>query len=429
MHRLMILLFVLLTFTPLAAQIEPIETDICRAAYQTAIAEAAASCTDVGPNQMCHTGGALELREGELPDAIGTAIDAATVESIETAVYTDGTYDFALLYPQANLTSDPLRMMVLAGTTVVNQSQAAMDFYAVNATVSHPQGANVRMGPDGDQVGVIYRGTEVQITGRSADGAWLRVNYDDATAWISADVVRLNDVMALPVVTPDDLSPRYGPMQALTLRSILDDSPCPGVPDGGIVLTTPNLTQRALVEVNGMVLRFAGTVYLQSAGGDLLVTVLEGDTFINDTYTVRVGELARVNDDFDGETEPYIYYKARYVPVPLLPRPLDLPLSLAGLLHPWEPGSGFLQSIPVDGPCTIAWATDVNFRAGPGMDFRIRQGVPANFSAQPSGRATGTDGFVWWRIDDDIWVIAEATTFGGACDQLPWVIAPLPGDE
>jgi uncharacterized protein YraI len=424
MYRLMFILFALLT-----AQVEPTETDICRAAYQTAIAEAAANCTEVGPNQVCHTGVTLDLREGELPDTIGTAVDAAAVESIETDTYSDDTYSFALLYPQANLTGDPLRMMVLAGTTVINQSDATMDFYAVNATVSHPQGANARTGPDGDQVGVIYRGTEVQITGRSADGAWLRVNDDDGMAWISTDVVRLDNVMALPVVEPGDPSPRYGPMQAFTLRSTPDDSPCPGVPDGGAVLTTPNLTQRALVEVNGVVLRFAGTVYLQAAGGELLVTVMEGDTFIDDTYTVRVGELARVNEDFAGETEPYIYYKARYVPVPLLPRPLDLPLSLAGSLRPWEPGSGFLQSIPADGPCTIAWATDVNFRAGPGTDFRIRQGVPANFSAQPSGRATGTDGFVWWRIDDDIWVIAEATTFGGACDQLAWVLAPLPENE
>jgi hypothetical protein len=122
--------------------------------------------------------------------------------------------------------------------------------------------------------------------------------------------------------------------------------------------------------------------------------------------------------------EDFFYTRLRNLPLSVLPREIELPFSTGGLITPFEPGTGFLNTIPADDACTVAWTVDVNLRAGPGTDYPIRQGIGGGYYGLPDARAVGTDGRLWWRLADGIWLAADNTAAAGACGALALVEAP-----
>jgi hypothetical protein len=253
---------------------------------------------------------------------------------------------------------------------------------------------------------------------------------DDSLIWLSPNDVEADfDFALLPIVEADEViePPYVGSMQALTLISGVDDAPCAGAPESGLIVQSPDLERGAYLIVNGLDIYFTGTLFLQAEpGADMIVSVLEGSALLgtgDDAFTLNVGE--RLHYPFNGQTvggrttfESYHYAAARRLPsLYLLPRGFELPFSTGGLITPYI--EGVLASVTADDPCTIAWTVDVNLRAGPGTDFPIRQGVEANYVAYPDARASGTDGLLWWRLADEIWLNAENTIAAGACGTLP----------
>ncbi len=62
---------------------------------------------------------------------------------------------------------------------------------------------NVRVGPGTgyEAIGVLAQGTQVRVTGRSADGTWLQVSYSGGMGWVFAELVTVSgDLAAVPVV-------------------------------------------------------------------------------------------------------------------------------------------------------------------------------------------------------------------------------------
>jgi PKD repeat protein len=84
---------------------------------------------------------------------------------------------------------------------------------------------------DGSQVGVIRLGDQVLVTGRTADGAWVQVQYGGpglARAYVPAGALTVaGDVATLPVVDCD-ARPAAGPRASLT--AILDTPPSTQTP-------------------------------------------------------------------------------------------------------------------------------------------------------------------------------------------------------
>ena len=129
--------------------------------------------------------------------------------------------------------------------------------------------------------------------------------------------------------------------------------------------------------------------------------------------------------------EDYYYARIQELPFDLLPRAIDLPFSLGGLLQPYDINSDVMLQTKRDDPCIIAWTGgDINLRAGPGTEYPVRHGVPANFSAHPDGQGTGSDGALWWRLAKGIWVQSGVVVAAGACIELPIIPAPpLPAED
>ncbi|MGD0115865.1 MAG: CARDB domain-containing protein [Dehalococcoidia bacterium] len=92
-------------------------------------------------------------------------------------------------------------------TPTAGATEEVIDGPAATATSS----VNVRSGPSNGYVvlGVLRRGSEAKIVGRSDDGDWLEIEYpahSNLLGWIIASSVDTSaDLAAIPVSTPEDL--------------------------------------------------------------------------------------------------------------------------------------------------------------------------------------------------------------------------------
>lgn len=422
------LLLILLSSAVLAQSLD------CPALGQPIIDSARQSCAEVGQNQACYA--SAEVTVQPRPNIRldfsepGDVVTLSALESLSTSAFDPETetWGIAVLNIRANLVEGHLTAAAFGQVEITNGSQASSDFLSLEITIADPTGANLRGEPSAGAAIVrqLFSGDRVQAIGRLNDGTWLRI----ADGWVSAEVIRsAADLSLLQVLAPDSLiDDVYAPMQSFRVRTTYDDSPCAAVPDSGLLIQTP-LDSSAHLLVNGAGLNFTGTLLLQTtADGKTILSLLEGELLYADAQTPSPAQ--QIEYGFQGDTveyalpQDYDYANALALPLVLLPRALELPFSLGGVIFPFTPGTGFLQTLPAEGRCTAAWLVDVNLRAGPGTNYPIRRGVAAGFYGLPDARAVGSDGAIWWRLAEGVWLAADNTATAGVCGTLPLVAPP-----
>ncbi len=72
--------------------------------------------------------------------------------------------------------------------------------------------------------------------------------------------------------------------------------------------------------------------------------------------------------------------------------------------------------------CSVSSTSDVNQRSGPGTDFERAGVLAGGISAVVDGQATGSDGFVWWRIGEGLWVRSDVVSETGSCEGVAVVL-------
>jgi hypothetical protein len=424
-------LFVLLALIAIAPALSQ-DAD-CLSPIQAAVENALNVCTELEVNQVCYGSETVEVEPRPNIRLVfadpGDRVDLAAVESLTSYPLDahDNTWGIAVLNVRGNFPDTGFSMVAFGEATVQNESAAPSDFSIVSVTISHPQGANVREtpSPDAPLVESLRPGETVVAVGRLIDYSWVRLR----NGWVAGDLIRSDmDLSLLHVVAPDDVlvDDFYGPMQAFRFQTVVDDAPCSGASDSGVLVQAANDT--ALLMVNGQSIGFTGTLWLQTTEDhETVLNILEGTAnYTEALWNAGDSILFSQQDDtlvFESQTD-YPYTRARNLPLTLLPREIELPFSLGGVITPFEPGTGFLDTIPVDGACTVAWSSDVNLRDGPGREYPIRQGVFGGYYALPDARAQGTDGALWWRLAEGTWVAADNTAAAGACGTLPLVDPP-----
>jgi hypothetical protein len=406
----------------------------CPAIFRKVIESANEFCDSVGLNEACYASDPVipkprpnvRLDFGKVGDVVGLAnLSVLQTDSLDASV---DSFGVVVMNIRADLLGSGLTAIALGDTTLENRSAAGDDFIAIDVRVISRTGANVRERPsqESEIVRQIYSGDRVKVIGRLQDSTWLRL----VDGWISGELIQSAlDLEALQVLPAEsEAYDLYGPMQNIHLRTGLDDAPCKELPDSGLLVQTPSGTSATLV-VNDAPLVFAGTVLLQTtAEGKTVVSVLEGQTIYGEVQPLR--PAGRLEYGYEGERiaydypSEYDYGRALHLPLELLPRQITPPFALRGVVFPFTPGTGFLDTIPPGGPCTAAWVADVNLRAGPGIEYPIRRGVPAGLYGLPDGRAVGSDGEVWWRLAEGVWIQANNTAAAGACGLLPLMTPP-----
>lgn len=429
MRRFALLFFVfLLGGTALARTVD------CAPVVQQTIEAVRKACVNLEPNHACYGSATVEVQPRpniRLAFAkSGDVVPLSALKSISTTLYSadEDEWGMALLNIRADLLDGNLTAIAFGQTAVQNNSEAANEFVALEITIKEPTGANLRLEPrpDADIVRGVYSGDRLQAIGRVADGSWIRI----ADGWLSVEVIRSTaDLSQLQVLEPDSkITDVFAPLQSIGLRTGLEDSPCSGMPDSGLLLQTPAGVSSRL-QVNSADLNLSGTLLLQTTvDGKTVLSLLEGELLYDNGRTLEPAE--RMEYGFQGDTIlystpiEYDYANARYLPLVLLPREFELPFALGGVIFPFTPGTGFLQTFTADSPCVAAWTADVNLRGGPGTNYPIRRGVTGGYYGNPDARAIGSDGAVWWRLGEGVWIAADSTFTAGACGTLPLVSPP-----
>ncbi|PJF40161.1 MAG: VWA domain-containing protein [Chloroflexi bacterium] len=93
-----------------------------------------------------------------------------------------------------------------------------------------------------------------------------------------------------------------------------------------------------------------------------------------------------------------------------------------------EAADGITTLIPLaegeSGPekvCTLVTLQGVNLRTGPGTEFRQPASRDAGVELFGEAQAVGSDGFIWWRTFETLWVRSDLVREFGDCDSLPIV--------
>jgi hypothetical protein len=399
------------------------QSETCAVPYQTAVMETGAVCSESETNAVCYGSGAIsaELNPSEEWE-VGVEVLSGDIRGLtleDPASIAVGMFEWG---------AAEVSMIAFGAVRLENTSGTPTDF-TTSEVLAGRQGAELYGSPDEtNESGVfITWGERMTAVGKRGD-EWIAVIYNDVPGWVKLEALQgeidnLNEIDSFP-------NSLYAPFQRL--RLFTEDptlSECFYQPaQGGILLQTD---QTVSLEINRLLIEFSGTLHIEAEIGEMRIAVLEGEATDNATFTIESRErIVRSLDEFAGDMgeesppEPYNYRTSVYLPLDLLPREIDLPFSTAELLIPFEPGTGYLTSMALNDPCVVAWTTDVNLRRGPGTDYGLRQGIPANNSAYADARAVGTDGLVWWRLAEEVWLSSETTVFGGNCGTLPYIEVP-----
>jgi hypothetical protein len=412
--RYALLLILVVLPAPVLAQ------NTCAAGLQAAYASTRLECADLNPGEVCYGSRTLEitaLDEGHF-DRPGDRISG--LQTLESEAAGIAITRFPLNHPDRLVT-----MLILGEVTLENLSEAEQPVLILPLRVSFAAGAILRSEPDAEsnQVAPLLSGQQLNATGVLESGEWLRLLLDDGrSGWVRADLVTLEgDVALLPVVTADDAPPEslLSPLQVLEFTSGEINAECRDAPPAGLLLQTD---EAVTLNVNGAELLFDGTVFIQREA-DMFVHVLEGSATVTSadvSQRANAGQRLRLPEGEDGLGAPYaaelyIYVQMRALPLDLLPRPLEsLPVSLYGLATPAVPDQAPLVTLTGADPCTIAAVnSDVRLRLGPGQYYPVQMSLQPGETIRPDARAEGTDGQLWWRLAQDLWVRSDVVLSAG----------------
>lgn len=370
----------------------------CETIVETAIETALDNCTDIRRNQACY--GNISINVEAAPDvqelAFAQAGDLVAVTDLasmrlSSQVADTGEWGIAdmLVEVLTNAGSVGAQVILFGEASIENTVEPAPAIVRVPITATI--NANIRSGPSTNfaVLGSVAAGEQLVATGRLDDGSWLRLQYDDGTAWIFTELVASQeDITTLDVVAQDSRldAPRYGPMQAAIMATGVDDAPCEPAPESGVLLQTPEGVTELRFSLNEVEIVFQSTVYVQSQPDvEMIVNMLDGDaeiTAFGETRFAPAGTRVRIPMGADSIAigapigpEPYDDDEIMLVPVVLLMREVEPTASLTVA----EIEDALASALPESGLWSIFWRA--NGSSGP---FFCQSGFTTSWSENVS---------------------------------------------
>lgn len=409
----------------------------CPALTREMVQQTQASCSDVPEGALCAGSGSVKGRTlGN--DRINLELKPGEMMNFAQVNWIDSSLGLALgllpAYADASWQAVPVHVLIFGDVSWVRIADPVL---SLNAQVALRQGANLRARPADTApiLGAAALGDVLKLTGRSEDGAWLRVQLADGrSAWVIAAALTAQDFDALALVEdPSATLPLLSaPFQNSVFGSGIEQGPCRERDQAGILLQSAADAPLVRWMTNGIAIRWRGTILLQAYLNDVMrLTVLEGHAEVSGevgAQRVEAGSLTRIllrdpeaDETLIGPPQPYDGDAIAKLPLLLLPRLVYPVVDLGHWINP--------RPVPDRSPLDGMLATDAcrittgpggsNLRAGPGRDYPVRGVMDFRESAAPIGRAVATDGSLWWRIAPFVWVSAATTITGGDCVAVP----------
>jgi hypothetical protein len=420
----------------------------CPANILLTLARTGAVCRGLPRDTACYGGGAMtaQVRSGVFA-VDGDRLDAEQIDNITSV--TQPTWSAALLNLQLSLTdvnqSDNVALLYGAATWR-NLVPVATEFL-VDATAE----INIRAVPlpDAEILRVLPVMSSVLAHGRTADNRWIRVTIPQTNrvGWVTIDSLSLdNDINALTVYDEAQYSdPRYLPFQISTLQTAVNDAPCDGAPNSGLLLQTPNTQQIVRFNINGLQFDAFATLWLQATPDEMLVTMLYGNAEVaalgGRTY-VPAGARLRVPLGADGLVSVAPSNAEPLDSAAIATLPLDVLAYRFPAVQPLDQTAintrvtNFYTVIPTPtpipptsplAPCRYVVLRDTQLRAGAGEVFELSSTVSAGSTINPVLQAVDPEGATWYQLSTGSWIAASAVTVLGGCSPLPFAeVAPPP---
>ncbi len=346
MKRLSIFSILLLALLMVPIQVSSQDNSSCAAVVNLALDATDQYCSGTGQNQACYGHMLIEAvpTAGAGNFSFFQAGDTADLLDLQTLRLSSmdvnaGLWGVALMNLQAYMQyAEPrnVQYLLFGDVEIQNQSETLT---RLDVSVSASAYVNVRLGPTARAgvIGTLAPGQVVTAQGRLADNAWVRVILPDSgrVGWIASELISTaGDLNTL--IVADARAPYYGPMQAVALRSGIDDSLCPEAPESGLLIQTPEGVAAVTLLVNGVDIQLSNaTAFLQAQpGGDLAVDVLNGWVDVTAggaTQTGFAGTQISVPLDVSGAPSgpptlpvPYNGSRAQSLPVEILADPVDI---------------------------------------------------------------------------------------------------------
>ena len=311
--------------------------------------------------------------------------------------------------------------------------------------VTATQGANLRAEPS-TAAPIIARlafSSDLKAIGRFRGGGWLLIYATpDLRGWISQAVVSAPTERLPTLDAESDTAPLWLPWNRFDFRSGIDDAPCPGAPESGILLQTSKSEAPRRFVINGARLSLGGTVWLQAQiSSGMLIQLLDGRARLSTNeggIALGGGEYTHVTlENADDGTvgagaftapAPYDYQALSGLPVQALPYETRVSLDRYMVVRPAPAGDGNpLEALESDATCKFAAVlAGANMRSRPDPEAPVIAVMAFRESAEPIARGIGVDGRPWWKLADRIWVRVDATVSGGNCNDLALLRAVSP---
>jgi hypothetical protein len=262
----------------------------CPAIVETALTFVEEACSALGADEICYGYLVLEAEPRTGVQDFRFVQPGDTVDVIDVATLQLNALDVLLgvwgvvLFKMADI-NDPLAEP--ATVLLFGDVDLTTTYQFVNVTAN--TGVNIRATPsiNSEVITALLEGEALIASGRTEDDTWLRVRVSDVDGnptlgWISTEFVTPDgDLSVLPIVDPnappDNSALNFGPMQAFTLATGVNDAACAEAPNSGFLIQTPEGQASVTVQIDEVVITVDGTSFVQAdAGGELTVNQLEG---------------------------------------------------------------------------------------------------------------------------------------------------------
>lgn len=320
------------------------QSDTCPQVVIDALTTVNDACSGIARNEVCYGNASVSAEDFEqqsIPElsAIGDQADVSNIASLTTSAFNDadGTWGIAIMTLQADLpdtiAGQNVTFVILGDVDLTQDNQAQVDVTS-QISANSTGNINVRAGTSANSalVGTLATNQAVTAIGRNSAGDWLKIDFEDRTAWVFASLLTSeDDILSLPIVGTSDAD-FSAPMQVFSLQTGIGQIACDTVPPSGVLIQALTETTVHFL-INGIEVEIGSTAFIQAYNGQVFVHNLEGDVSVTtggETISVDVGTVISANtDQLPSDPLPYDFDDMNYLPVSLLPEEVAVPLFVS----------------------------------------------------------------------------------------------------
>lgn len=279
-----------------------------------ALSDLGTNCANVDVNNVCVAFDNVQVAftgaaPADFSGAPGDRAELTSVTSVQTTPVnlTESTLGIAVMYVKTTnipgALTDQSAMFMLIGDAEMTNAVAPEDAFLPADPVTVTTVAQAQLlgapGSGARVLGTVASGAQLQADAVSPGGAWVRVMYENHTAWITRDALDTSgDIDSLPVLTRNSRTP----MQAFTFHTGGATPPSLAVPPDVILVQSPKDIP-INIWANDVQIRVEGTIFLRTlADGRMQLITADGEATLFPNTPNQVVVVAGTSVIFGGDT-------------------------------------------------------------------------------------------------------------------------------